>query len=150
MVSRGVTSSPSNYNLFFPNKRQGNSTSAVVTFHHVLPSIPRYNAFTTLLLVVYENRGKERGTSSPLELDQHFWKIQNNNQAVAVAVAVPAVLRSGERRERRERRETTGESLPGLWGGRKGSDLIVLERSGSGTEFALADFLFLLLLLKTG
>ena len=58
---------------FFPNKRQGFSTSAVVTFHHVLPSIPRYNAFTTLS--VYENRGKERGTSSPLELDQHFRKI---------------------------------------------------------------------------
>ena len=87
---------------FFPNKRQGNSTSAVVTFHHVLPSIPRYNAFTTLS--VYENRGKERGTSSPLELDQHFRKIPNNNQAVAVAVAVPAVLRSGGRGGRGGRR----------------------------------------------
>ena len=45
--------------------------------------------------------------------------------------------------ERRERRETTWESLPGLWGGRKGSDLIVLERSGLRDGIrALLDFLF--------
>lgn len=45
--------------------------------------------------------------------------------------------------ERRDRRETTRESLPGLWGGRKGSDLIVLERSGLRDGIrALLDFLF--------
>ena len=118
---------------FFPNKRQGNSTSAVVTFHHVLPSIPRYNAFTTLLLVVYENRGKERGTSSPLELDQHFWKIpkQQSGRGSGSGSAGSAEIggRGGRRLGSRCRGSGEGERDQILSGSYR--DLI------SGTEFAL-------------
>ena len=126
--------------FFSQQTATGFSTSAVVTFHHVLPSIPRYNAFTTLLLLVYENRGKERGTSSPLELDQHF-----RENSVAVRSAGSAEIGG-----RRERRETTGGRCRGSGEGEKDKILSSSRGQGSGREFALCwTSFFLLLLLKT-
>ena len=139
MVSRGVTSSPSNYNLFFS---QQTARQLYVRRRDVSPR-PTVDSPLQRLYYTFCVRKQGKGTGYLVSARARPTFPENSKQQSGRGSGSGSAGSAEIGGERRERRETTWESLPGLWGGRKGSDLIVLERSGLRDGIrALLDFLF--------